>query len=100
MPALSESFTYFHVGSLAPAEPGSCPAVVGSSLPREFLLSWARNFTVLVRAVQDTFSPCSPTLIYHTAPIPRITDWMVGTLVTPHLGTKHIMHQVNFICGL
>ena len=67
----------------------------GSSLPREFLLSWARNFTVLVRAVQDAFAPCAPTLIYHTAPIPRINDGMVGTLVTPQLGTKHIMHQVS-----
>ena len=76
------------------------PLCLGDYLPKEFLLDWMRNFTVLHEAAKKLFLPRppphrQPTLVYHTIPIPKIINEESGVLKSQTLGKALFVHQLN-----
>ena len=76
------------------------PLCLGDYLPKEFLLDWMRNFTVLHEAAKKLFPPRppphrQPTLVYHTIPIPKIINEESGVLKSQTLGKALFVHQLN-----
>ena len=63
-------------------------------LPHEFLHSWMRNFTTLVQIANEAFLPLTPTLIYHTVPIPEVENERLGLLKNHDVMRKLFVHQV------
>lgn len=61
-------------------------------LSAEYLQSWMKNFTIVVHHAKKALLPHEPVFVYHTIPIPRITDQDSIVIQSNLFG---IVHQLN-----